>query len=104
MSTDRKTPKMLGVAQLAVAVAAMASGLLLMPVIGTGTSSEMLTSISENFGLLRASILFELINSAAIMVLEVVFYIVFHKQCPTIALVAWVSAGRKPSRRRYGNA
>ena len=88
MNPDRNTPRLLGAAQLVVAIAAMVSGLLLMSVVGTGSTSEMLENVSSNLGLMRLSIVFELVNSSAILVLGALFYIVFYKQYRIIALVA----------------
>jgi len=44
--------------------------------------------IAENASLLRASILFELVNSVAIMILGALFYVVFYRQYHAVALVA----------------
>jgi multidrug transporter EmrE-like cation transporter len=73
---------------LAVFVASMLSERLLASVVGSGSISDILVSISENLTRMRISNLVALVNSLGIVVLAVLFYIVFNEQYKIIALVA----------------
>jgi hypothetical protein len=73
---------------LFVVFASLASGLLLSSAVGSGSMSEILASISSHPVRMRLSILFEMVNSSAIVVLAVLLYVVLSKQNKIIALVA----------------
>jgi len=88
MNTDMNTIRLLGAAQLVVFVASMLSERLLASVVGSGSISDILVSISENLTRMRISNLVALVNSLGIVVLAVLFYIVFNEQYKIIALVA----------------
>jgi hypothetical protein len=90
MGTNVNVIKFLGAAQLLVFAASMISERMLASVVGSGNISDKLVNISENLTRLRISNLVALINSLAIIILGVLFYIVFNKQHPIIALVAMV--------------
>jgi len=88
MDSDKNTPRLLGAAFLFVMVASILSGLLLTPVVGSGSISDILVNISDNLTLMRISILAGLVTSIGIVVLAVLLYVVLHKQNKIIALVA----------------
>ena len=71
-----------------VVFASLTSGLLLSSAVGSGGISDMLLNISNKVTLLRTSILFEMLNSSAIVVLAVLLYTVLSKQNKILALVA----------------
>ena len=88
MNTQMNTIRLLGAAQLIVFVGGMLSGLLLTSVVGSGGISDILVNISKNLTRMRISNLVALVECLVIVVLGVLFYIVFNKQYPIIALVA----------------
>jgi hypothetical protein len=88
MISEKNAPRLLGAAFLFVIFASLTSGLLLKAATGSGTISEMLTSVSNAPALLRLSVLFELINGSAIVVLASLLYVVLNTQNKIIALVA----------------
>jgi hypothetical protein len=90
MNTDMSTVRLLGIAQLVVFVASMISERLLASVVGSGATTSILLNISKNLTRMRISNLVALLNSLAIVVLAVMFYVVFSKQYRIIALVALV--------------
>ena len=82
------TVKLLGVAQLIVFASAILSDRLLASVVGSGSISNILVNISENISRMRIANLFALVDSVAVIVLAVLFYIVFNGEYKIIALVA----------------
>ena len=88
MNADLTTIRLLGVAQLIVFVASMFSERLLASVVGSGSISDKLVTISNNLARMRISNLVALFNCLAIVVLGVLFYIVFNKEYKIMALVA----------------
>jgi hypothetical protein len=88
MNMEMNTIRLLGVTQLLVLGFGMLGGELLRSVIGSGSISDILVSISENQTRMRISNLFWLFVCAAIVVLGVLFYIVFNEEYKIIALVA----------------
>jgi len=88
MSSDKNTPRLLGAVFLIVVFASLTSGLLLSSAVGSGSISAMLVSISNKVTLLRTSILFEMLNSTAIVVLAILLYTVLSKQNKVLARVA----------------
>ncbi len=88
MDIDMNTVRLLGAAQLIVFASAMLSDRLLTSVVGSGSMSDILVNISKNLTRMRISILVALVDSIAIVVLAVMFYIVFNTQYEIIALVA----------------
>ncbi len=88
MNADVNTIRLLGAAQLVVFAASMVSDRLLASVVGSGSMSHMLASIPKNLARMRISNLVALLNSAAIVVLGVLFYAVFNQQYRIIALMA----------------
>ncbi len=88
MDIDMNTVRLLGAAQLIVFASAMLSDRLLTAVVGSGSISDILVNISKNRTRMRISILVALVDSIAIVVLAVMFYIVFNTQYEIIALVA----------------
>jgi len=90
MNTDTNIIRLLGVAQLVVFVASMVSERLLASVVGSGPTTAILVNVSKNLTRMRISNLVALLNSLAIVVLAVMFYVVFYKQYRIISLVALV--------------
>ena len=88
MNSDKNTARFLGAAFLIVVFTSLTSGLLLSSAVGSGSISDMLVNISNKATLLRTSILFEMLNSSAIVVLAILLYTVLHKQNKILALVA----------------
>ncbi len=88
MNIDMNTARLLGAAQLTVFVAAMLGSRLRTSVVGSGSISDMLVNISKNIPQMRISILVALVESLALVVLAVFFYIVLNEQYKIIALVA----------------
>jgi hypothetical protein len=88
MISEKNAPRLLGAAFLFVILVSLTSGLLLKAAAGVGSISEMLLSVSKAPTLLRLSVLFELINSSAIVVLASLLYVVLNTQNKIIALVA----------------
>ena len=88
MNTDMNTIRLLGGAQLLVFVASLLSERLLASAVGSGGISDKLVNISNNLTLMRIGNLVALVNTLGIVVLAVLFYTVFNKQYPIIALVA----------------
>ena len=88
MSIDMNTVRLLGIAQLIVFVSALLSDRLLASVVGSGSISNILVNISKNIPRMRIANLFALVDSVAVIVLVVLFYIVFNRQYEIMALVA----------------
>jgi len=88
MTIDMNTVRLLGAAQLIVFASAILSDRLLASVIGSGSISNILVNISENVSRMRIANLFALVDSVAVIVLAVLFYIVFNGEYKIIALVA----------------
>lgn len=88
MNTEMSTIRLLGAAQVIVFVASMVSERLLVSVVGSGGMTSILVNVSKNLTRMRISNLVALLNSLAIVVLAVMFYVVFYKQYRIIALLA----------------
>lgn len=88
MNIEMNTVRLLGAAQLIVFVSAILSRRLLASVVGSGSISNILVNISKNVTQVRISNLVGLLESLAIVVLGVLFYIVFNQEYKIIALVA----------------
>jgi hypothetical protein len=96
MTAEEGTVRLLGAAFLIVFVASILSGALLNAATGTGSISEKLASISSNAGLMRLSILVELVTSIGIVALAALLYRVLSDQSKTVALIAfgwWLAEG-----------
>jgi len=87
MSSDKNIPRLLGVAFLMVLLLTF-SEFWALSIIGTGSVSDSLVSISNNLMPLRLSILLGLVLSAGIIVLAVLLFVILQKQNKTIALIA----------------
>ena len=87
MNSNKNTPRLLGAAFLMVLFLTF-SELWTISIIGTGSVSDSLVSISNSLTQLRISMLLGLILSAGIVVLAVLLFVVLQKQNKTIALVA----------------
>lgn len=88
MNTEPGTIRLLGAAQLFVFLAGMVSERLLASAVGSGGIASILVNVSKNLARIRISNLVAVVNSLAILVLAVLFYVVFYKQYRVIALVA----------------
>ena len=87
MSSGKNIPRLLGVAFLMVLLLTF-SEFWALSIIGTGSVSDSLVSISNNLMPLRLSILLGLVLSAGIIVLAVLLFVVLQKQNKAIALIA----------------
>ena len=87
MSSGKNIPRLLGVAFLTVLLLTF-SEFWALSIIGTGSVSDSLVSISNNLMPLRLSILLGLTLSAGIIVLAVLLFVVLQKQNKIMALVA----------------
>jgi hypothetical protein len=90
LNTEMSTLRLLGAAQLLVFAASMVSERLLASVVGSGPIASILVNVSKHLTRVRISNLVALLNSLAIVLLAVMFYVVFYKQYRIIALVALV--------------
>lgn len=88
MISEKNAPRLLGAAFLTVVFTSLTSGLLLSSAVGSGSISDMLVHISNEATLLRTSVLVEMLNSSAIVILAVLLYTVLNKQNKILALVA----------------
>ena len=88
MNSEKTTSRLLGAAFLLVFATSLLSGLLRGAVVGTGSMSEILVSISEHLATWRISTVVELGTSVGIVLLAVLLYVVLRKQNKIIALVA----------------
>jgi hypothetical protein len=98
MNIDVNTIRLLGAAQLLVFIASLVTDQLLKSVVGSGSISTILVNVSANISRVQISGLVALINSIAIIVLGVLFYVVLNEQNKTLALVALGFFWQKPSR------
>ncbi len=88
MNSNNYTPRLLGAAFLIVIITSALSGVLLMSAVGSGSISDMLVNITNDLTPIRISILVGLLNSAGIVILATLLYLVLNKQNKTMALVA----------------
>jgi hypothetical protein len=88
MKIDMNTVRLLGAAQLLVFISAVLSERLLASVVGSGSISDILVNVSKDVTQVRISSLLGLVDSLAIVILAVLFYIVFNEQYKIIALIA----------------
>ena len=92
MNSDKNTVGLLGAAFLFVWVTSFLSSKLLESAIGfefgSGSISEILVNISGNLALMRVSILVELVNGIATVVVAVLLYVVLHRRNKILSLVA----------------
>jgi len=88
MNPDMTTIRLLGAAQLTVFVASLFSEQMLKSVVGSGGMTDTLVKIAENVPLMRISNLVALLNSLAIIILGLLFYVALNEQNKTLALVA----------------
>jgi hypothetical protein len=88
MKIEMNTVRLLGAAQLLVFISAVLSERLLASVVGSGSISDILVNVSKDVTQVRISSLLGLVDSLAIVILAVLFYIVFNEQYKIIALIA----------------
>jgi hypothetical protein len=87
-SPVKYAPRLLGAAFLFVVLTSLSCGLLLKSAAGSGSTSDLLVSISNNTGLARVAILDGLLNSTGIVALAVLLYVVLKEQGKLMARVA----------------
>lgn len=88
MNLDRTAPRLLGATFLVVILTSLIGGALLKSVAGCGSISHILLTLPNALGLVRASILLQLVTSSLIIVLAVLLYIVLRGQSKMLALIA----------------
>jgi hypothetical protein len=88
MNIETNTVRFLGAAQLLVIVGGVIMERLSASVVGSGSISEMLVNISNNYSRMRISNLVGLIQSFVIVVLGVLYYSVLNQEYKIIALLA----------------
>jgi hypothetical protein len=88
VKAEKHTPRLLGAAFLLVIVTSAIGGTVFNSAVGSGSISDILIRISQQPTLMRISILADLANGLAIVVLAVLLYMVLNKQNKTIALIA----------------
>lgn len=89
MVRDRSTATLLGVAFLVVAVASLVSGLVLAPITGSGSVTEILSRVAERPLVMRLGILIDLVTSLSIVALGALLYVVFRERYRLAALLAF---------------
>lgn len=102
-----RAPRLLGAAFLVVVATSLASGVLILSAVGTGSMSDMLVSISSSETLLRLGVVAGLATSLGIVVLAVLLYVVLGGQGRVIALVAlgwWLAEAIVLAVARIGDA
>ena len=88
MAPPTRLSRVLGLAFLLQAITSF-SGVMRAPLIVSGDISESMIRIASHPGLMRASILGELITSILVIFLGAVLFLTLRKQNEVIALVAW---------------
>ncbi len=102
-----RAPRLLGAAFLVVVATSLASGALILSAIGTGSTSDMLISVSSSETLLRLGVVAGLATSLGIVVLAVLLYVVLGGQGRIVALVAlgwWLAEAIVLAVARIGDA
>ena len=89
MDSDNHTPRILGAAFLIVAVASIFSEILFISTLGSGSMSETLVNLSSNHMQMRITILINVGESIAIIVLAALLFTVLRNQSRNIALLAF---------------
>lgn len=87
MNSGMNTSRLAGAAFLLVLVTSALGGALSSSVVGSGTVSEMLVSISDNLATWRFSTVVDLFTSVGIVILAISLYAVFKKQNKLLATV-----------------
>jgi hypothetical protein len=87
-SPVKYAPRLLGAAFLFVVLTSLSCGLLLKSAAGSGSTSDLLVSISNNPDLARLAILDGMLNSTGIVALAVLLYVVLKEQGKLMARVA----------------
>ena len=88
MNSDKRIPRLLGVAFFTVAVTSVLASLLSAMSLLSGSIADSLVNVANNLLQFRTSILLELITSLGIVVLAVLLFVVLQRQNKTMALVA----------------
>lgn len=87
-SPVKYAPRLLGAAFLFVILTSLSCGLLLKSAVGSGSTSDLLVSISNNPDLARVAILDGLLNSVGVVALAVLLYVVLKEQNKLMARIA----------------
>jgi Domain of unknown function (DUF4386) len=93
-SPVKYAPRLLGAAFLFVILTSLSFGLLLKSAAGSGSTSDLLVSISNNPALTRVAILDGILNSTGIVALATLLYVVLKEQGKLMARVAlglWIA-------------
>jgi hypothetical protein len=76
MKVDSLAPRLLGAAYLVVIVTSLVSGLVPSSALGAGSLAETLRNAADNDTAIRVGVLFAMVNSAGIVVLATLLYVV----------------------------
>jgi hypothetical protein len=87
MISEKNAPRLLGVAFLFVFFASLVSTQMISSVVGSGSMSDMLVSVSGDSALMRLSVLVGLLTSIGIVVLAVMLYVCTRRENEILALV-----------------
>lgn len=87
MISEKNAPRLLGAAFLFVFAASLVSTQMTSSVIGSGSMSDMLVSVSDKAAQMRLSVLIGLLTSIGIVVLAVMLYVVMRHENEILALV-----------------
>jgi len=87
-SPAKYAPRLLGAAFLFVILTSLSCGLLLKSAAGSGNTSDLLVSISNNPDLARLAILVGMLNSVGVVALATLLYVVLKEQGKLMARVA----------------
>lgn len=87
MKSETNTSRLAGAAFLLVLVTSAVGGALRLSVVGTGSVSDILMSISSNLATWRFSTVVDLFTSVGIVILAISLYGVFKKQSKLLATV-----------------
>jgi hypothetical protein len=88
MNSDKNTVRLLGAAFFVVAVLSITAGVMSDLTLLSGSITDSLVNVASNLTQIRISILLNLFESAAIVALAVLLFVVLSKQNKTLALVA----------------
>jgi hypothetical protein len=87
MISEKNAPRLLGAAFLFVFAASLVSTQMISSVVGPGSMSDMLVSVSDKAAQMRLSVLLGLLTSIGIVVLAVMFYVCTRRENEILALV-----------------
>jgi hypothetical protein len=88
MISEKNAPRLLGALFLIVIITSGIGGPLFNTAVGTAGPGEILTNVAAQIATLRASIVWNMLNSLGITALAALLYTVLRKQDPILALIA----------------